>query len=203
MPFRAVGGRLMLPFGFMEGEVKPAGRKADFSPGFLTVREGELVGRVGVLAAGGISAGLLDGSGMGAGRSATGFRALALSSTLVQSSASGLSFCSIFCNAYRPSFAGKSDIVGQRTKLPGSQVPERIVRPFATVVSSPRFHLPLCFLQGQEPVFIQALFATAPVESLDKGIFNRLPRLAEIQLHLAQVDPLTRALGVYRDLFMG
>lgn len=110
MPFRAMGGRLMMPFGFMGGEVKPAGRQAEFSPGFLTVRGGELSGRVGVLAASGLFAGLFDGSGTGTCRLAAGFRAPALSSALVHSRASGLSFCSIFCNAYRPNFACQSDI---------------------------------------------------------------------------------------------
>ena len=30
------------------------------------------------------------------------------------------------------------------------------MRPFAPIVSPPGFHLLLCFLQGHEPVFIQA-----------------------------------------------
>lgn len=43
--------------------------------------------------------------------------------------------------------------------------------------------------QAREPVFVEALFAEAPVEGLDVGVLGRLPRRGQAQGEAALVGP--------------
>ena len=93
--------------------------------------------------------------------------------------------CPIFYTSLSATLAGKSD------KLPGRQVSVRAEGSFPIVESSPRFHLLLSIIQGQEPVFIQALLAEPPIEGLDEGVVLGLPLPAEVQGQRCSVEPTT------------
>ena len=54
----------------------------------------------------------------------------------------------------------------------------------------PLFNRDLCFGQGLEPGFVQALIAEPAVEALREGVLHRLARLNELQLHAVLVRPL-------------
>ena len=67
------------------------------------------------------------------------------------------------------------------------------------VMSSPRFHFLLGILQdrnlqGREPVLVQALLPTSPIESLDEGVVRGLTWPAEVQLHSVRVGSLIQTL---------
>ena len=50
------------------------------------------------------------------------------------------------------------------------------------VVRPPAAELLLCVLQGQEPVFVQALGSKPTVEGFDQGVVRRLVRTTEVKL---------------------
>ena len=81
-------------------------------------------------------------------------------------------------------------------KLLRGQVPQRAVRPFPIVMSSPGFHLLFRILQGQEPVLVQALLPESPVERLDEGVVRGLAGMAEVRFHPALVGSLVERFEV-------
>ena len=91
--------------------------------------------------------------------------------------------CPIFYTSLSAALAGKSD------NLPGRQVSEGAEGSFPIVESSPRFHLLLSVIQGQEPVFIQALLAEPPIEVLDEGVVLGLQPTAEVQGQRCTAEP--------------
>ena len=91
--------------------------------------------------------------------------------------------CPIFYTSLSATLAGKSD------KLPGRQVSVRAEGSFPIVESSPRFHLLLSIIQGQEPVFIQALLAEPPIEGLDEGVVLGLQPAREVQGQRCSAEP--------------
>ncbi len=80
-------------------------------------------------------------------------------------------------------FCGSVSHCCLRGKLPGGQLSQGAMGPLAIVVSSPRFHLLGSVLQGQEPVFVQALLSEPPIERLDEGVVRGLLGPSEVQFH--------------------
>ena len=62
------------------------------------------------------------------------------------------------------------------------------------VVRPPAAELLLCVLQGQEPVFVQALGSKPTVEGFDQGVVRRLARTTEVKLDAVGVSPLIQRL---------
>jgi hypothetical protein len=62
-------------------------------------------------------------------------------------------------------------------ELHGHHIPNGAVRPLLIILSPPSFNHGLSFLQGHKLVLVQALISELAVETLDKRILNRLPRL--------------------------
>ena len=104
----------------------------------------------------------------------------------------------IFIRASRPWPASPHLGLG---KLVRCLVIERTVRPHRVVIDAPRFNQPLRVGQANKPVFVEALVAKFPVETLDVRVFDRLAGADETERHLRRVRPrLQRATGKLRPV---
>jgi len=63
------------------------------------------------------------------------------------------------------------------------------VRTHRVVIDAPGFDQGLGFGDAGEPVFVQAFVAKLAVETFDEGVFDRLARPDESQLHTVGVGP--------------
>ena len=66
---------------------------------------------------------------------------------------------------------------------------ETLVRPTLVVLDPPSFDLRFGFLNGLEPVNIQALVPKRSVERFDEAVIGRLARPIEVDRHLVVVRP--------------
>jgi len=74
-------------------------------------------------------------------------------------------------------------------KFSGRFAVQAAVRSDFIVFLSPRFNDLLGFLQGPEPMLVQAFISELFVEAFTKGVLNRLARINEMQLHAMPVRP--------------